>query len=281
MRIFSYYKKGMRIIKRYGVAALFRYIYFYFIRKFSKKTEPHFVKEYQRYVNNLLKAYPRNAAMKMAASSSVTDCGDSYIETGNLQKEILLYYGLKPNMSVIDFGCGSGRLAHALPEDYNLNYLGIDVIEELLSYAKTKSPKSYKFNIHKKLLSIPVLKETADIICAFELFPLLLHEEIFIYLEDMKRALKNGGKVIFSFLEFDNHQHQLIFNDSVNDRKEFLSVPLRTFVERSVLKLWAEKIGFNIVEFTSGNDKKFNNTSGEDSSGNNFMQSLAVFEKIS
>jgi len=272
MRIFSYYKKAMRIIKRYGIAALFRYIYFYFIRKFSKKTEPHFVQEYQKHVNNLLKVYPRNAAMKIAAGSGGIESGDNYIETGVLQKEILLHYGLKPNMSIIDFGCGSGRLAHALPEDYNLNYLGIDVIVELLAYARSRSPKDYKFNIHKKLLTIPVLKETADIICAFELFPLLLHEEIFIYLEDMKRALKNGGKVIFSFFEFDSRRHWSAFNDSVNDRKEILSAPLKTFVEKSVLKLWADKIGFRIVEFVDGNDKKFN--------GKDYGQSLAVFEKM-
>ena len=273
MRIFSYFKKGASIIKKYGITAFFRAIQFYLIRKFSKKTEPHFIQEYQNYVNKLLKVYPRDAAMSMAAG------GGGYIETGNLQKEILLYYGLKPNMSIIDFGCGSGRLAHALPADYNLNYLGIDVIEELLVYARKKSPKNYKFNIHNKLLTIPVLAERTDIICAFELFPLLLHEEIYIYLEDMKRALKKGGKAIFTFLEFDNHQHWQIFNNSVNDRKEKISVHLNTFIEKPVLKLWADKIGFNIIEFTDTNDKRFNGALGESSPGKNFGQSLAVFEK--
>jgi len=269
MRIFSYFKKGVRIIKKFGIIAFFRAIQFYLIRKFSKKSEPHFIQEYRNYVNKLLKVYPRDIAMSMAAGMN----GSDYIETGNLQKDILLYYGLKPNMSIIDFGCGSGRLAHALPADYNLSYLGIDVIEELLVYARKKSPQNYKFKIHNKLLTIPVLAEKADIICAFELFPLLLHEEIYIYLEDMKRALKTGGKAIFSFLEFGNHQHWSAFNNSVNDRKEKISVHLNTFIERPVLKLWADKIGFNIIEFTDGNEKKFN--------GKNYGQSLAVFEKLS
>jgi ubiquinone/menaquinone biosynthesis C-methylase UbiE len=264
--MFSYFKKSKIIIKKYGVTGFFRKIRFYLIRKFNKKPEPHFVQEYQNYVNSLLKVYPRDEAMSMIA-------GGSYIETGNLQKEILLYYGLKPNMSIIDFGCGSGCLAHALPADYNLDYLGIDVIEELLIYARSKSPKNYKFNIHKKLLTIPVKSENIDIICAFNLFPLLLHEEIYIYLEDMKRALKKSGKVIFSFLEFDSPQHWLAFNDSANDRKKKKSIHLNTFIEKPVLKLWADKIGFNIIEFIDGNDKKFN--------GKNLGQSLAVFEKIS
>jgi len=262
MRIFLYLKRSVSIIKEYGITAFFRKIQFYLIRKFSKKTEPHFVEEYQKHVNNLLKVYPRNEALSIAAGDG------GYEEKGNLQKEILEYYGLKPYMSIIDFGCGSGRLAHALPADYNLNYLGIDVIEELLSYAKTKSNKNYKFRIHKKLLTIPVISESIDIICAFELFPLLLYEEIYIYLEDMMRALKKGGKVIFSFLEFENDRHRLIFNDSVNDKKKKIAVHLNTFTEKTVLKMWADKIGFKIIEFTDGTFEE-----------KNYGQSLAVFEK--
>jgi len=261
MRIFSYLKRSVSIIRKYGITAFFRKIQFYLIRKFNKKKEPHFAEEYQNYVNNLLKVYPRDVAMSIAA-------GGGYTDIGNLQKEILLNYGLKPNMRVIDLGCGSGRLAHALPVDYNLNYLGIDVVEDLLEYAKTKSPKNYKFNIHKKLLTIPVISESIDIICAFELFPLLLHEEIFIYLEDMKRALKKGGKVIFSFLEFNIDSHWFIFNESVNDRKKKIAVHLNTFTEKSVLQMWADKIGFKIVEFTDGTF-----------AGRSYGQSLAVFEK--
>ncbi|MCL2252621.1 MAG: class I SAM-dependent methyltransferase [Treponema sp.] len=209
-------------------------------------------------MNDLKKVYLRDEAMRIAAGS-----GGGYIETGNLQKEILINYGLKPNMSIIDFGCGSGRLANALPADYNLDYLGIDVIEELLKFARSKSPKNYKFNMHKKLLSVPVKSESMDFICAFELFPFLLHEEIYIYLEDMKRALKKDGRVIFSFLEFDNHQHWHVFNNSVNDKKNKMPSCLNTFTEKPVLKLWAEKIGFKIIEFA--------NTP--------YKQSLAIFEK--
>ena len=266
MRIFSYFKISTDIIRKHGIIAFFRAIQFYLIRKFKKKKEPHFVQEYQSYVNNLLKVFPRDTAMSIAA-------GGNYIETGSIQKDILLFYGLKPDMSIIDYGCGSGRLAHALanalPADYNLNYLGIDVIEELLDYARTKSPKNYKFKIHKKNISIPVIDESIDIICAFELFPLLLHEEIYIYLEDMKRALKTGGKVIFSFLEFDKLMSWPVFDDSVINRKKKISVHLNTFTEKSVLQMWAEKIGFKIIEFTDGTFE-----------GKNLGQSLAVFEKI-
>jgi len=283
MRVFSLLKKSIGIIKKKGIKIFFREIQFYLARKSNKKNEPHFIQEYQNYLNNLLKVFPRDEALSIAAGMNYSaigtdsgtpgiDCG-SYIETGILQKEILLHYGLKPNMSIIDFGCGSGRLAHALPADYNLDYLGIDVIEDLLKFARTKSPKNYKFNIHKKLLSVPVKSESIDFICAFELFPLLLHEEIYIYLEDMKRALKKGGRVIFSFLEFDNNQHWHVFCNSVHEKINKMPSHLNTYTEKSVLKLWAEKIGYKIIGFTDGTDKKFN--------GKNFGQSLAVFEKLS
>jgi ubiquinone/menaquinone biosynthesis C-methylase UbiE len=227
----------------------------------NEKTDFHFIKRYRKYIKTLINLYPLDEAMSMAV-------GDGYYEVGQIEKNILLYYGLKPNMSILDYGCGSGRLAHALPSEYDLNYLGIDIVEELLDYAKSKTPSNYRFLLNDKL-SVPVESESLDLICAFSVFTHLLHEESFIYLEDMKRALKPGGKLIFSFIEFKLHWP--VFWGTVNAQRNNTKAVLNIFIEKSTVKIWAEKLGFEILEIVSGHEKKYN--------GKALGQSLAVFIK--
>src|SRR4051812_47758290 len=67
----------------------------------------------------------------MPATSSVGD-GDfdliGRIELGLLQME-----GLRPTDTVIDFGCGTGRLAiHLIPELRDGHYIGIDIAQSML-----------------------------------------------------------------------------------------------------------------------------------------------------
>jgi len=251
-----YIKKGIKTLRQDGIIVFIRKLHLHFLYKFKKKTEYHFVQSYRRYVRNLIKAYPIDEAMSMAVGDG------NYYEIGTIEKNILLNYGLKPYMNIVDYGCGSGRLAHALPTDYNLNYLGVDIIDELIDYAKTKTPSNYKYIINHKL-NVPVESDTIDIVCAFSLFTHLLHEESFIYMADMKRALKKGGKLIFTFLEFGNSGHWSIFAERVETQKRTNTTPiLDVFIEKSVIMLWAEKLGLKIIELKS-----------------NQGQSLAVLEK--
>ena len=251
----SNFEKGFNVLRKNGFIVFFRKVRIFFLNRFRKKSEFHFVKDYKKFVKNLIKVYPIDEAMSLAV-------GGKYFEIGNIEKDILIRFGLKHNMSLIDYGCGSGRLANALPIDLNINYLGIDIIDELLEYAKKKSPENYRFIRHRKL-SVPVESESVDMICAFSLFTHLLHEESYIYMEDMKRVLKIGGRLIFSFLEFGSVAHWSIFMATVDTQRNNTSPHLNTFIEQSVIKIWADKLGFKIIELESGQG-----------------QSLAVFEKI-
>jgi len=243
--------------------SIFAKLKFFFPIKIDRKTEFHFVQDYQKHVRHLIRSYPLDEAMSLAVSGN-------YFEVGNIEKDILISYGLKPYMSIVDYGCGSGRLAQALPIEYNLNYIGIDIIDDLLNYARTKSPLNYKFIRHREL-SIPLESESIDMICAFSLFTHLLHEESYIYIEDMKRVLKKGGKLILSFLEFGLQDHWSIFISTVNAQRNNTLPHLNNFIEKSVIKIWAEKLGFEIIEIIDGNNRKFN--------GNCLGQSIAVLRK--
>ena len=224
----------------------------------------HFVEDYQKHVQNLISSCK---TMDEAMSLAV---GGGYLEIGKIEKDILLYAGLKPQMSIIDYGCGSGRLAYALPEEYNLNYLGIDIVDELLDYAISKSPANYKFKKHQQL-NVPAVSESADMICVFSVFTHLLHQESYIYLEDMRRVLKEGGLIVFSFLEFGLPDHWTVFSSTIDAQRNNTTPHLNTFIEKSVIKIWAERLNLEIIELINGNERKFG--------GKALGQSIGILKK--
>lgn len=202
--------------------------------------EFHFVQDYERLVADLVATYPIDEAMEKAV-------GGAYELLGRIERSILRYAGLKDGMAVVDLGCGSGRLAYALGQECKVEYTGIDIVEALLAYARTKTPPNYKFILHR-LLTLPVETEAADIVCAFSVFTHLLHSETYLYLEEMRRVLKPDGKVIFSFLEFAEKDHWPVFVSTVTTQRDSSAPHLNTFIERNAIRLWCEKLGFECQE---------------------------------
>jgi len=152
----------------------------------------------------------------------------------------------------------------------NIEYTGIDIVQALLDYAKSKSPGDYKFLLHRSL-SIPVANNSCDFVCAFSLFTHLLHAESYIYMEDIKRALKPGGKLVFSFLEFPSESHWRVFEATVEAQKRHSSSHLNTFIERSVINIWSEKLGYQVEGYISDTEAPWN--------GSPLGQSIALLKK--
>ncbi len=209
--------------------------------------EFHFVEDYERHVANLVATLPLDEAMSRAV-------GGAYREIGKVEAQIVRYAGLSDGMSLIDVGCGTARLGHVLGETMSIDYLGTDIVQTLLNYAKTKCPRSYRFKLHREL-SIPAKNDSADMICAFSVFTHLLHEETYIYLEDMLRALKRDGRIVFSFLEFcgPTDLHWSVFAGTVENKRRQSKDPLNMFIERATIKTWARHLNCEIVEFIDGN----------------------------
>lgn len=206
--------------------------------------EPHFVSDYVALVQKLIREHPLDEAMEIAI-------GGSYEVAGRSLLRILQACGLKDGMSVLDLGCGSGRVAHKLGLTFkHLDYTGIDIVQELLDYAKSKTPADYRFILHREL-SLPVPDGSIDMFFAFSVFTHLLHEESFIYLADAWRAVKPGGSVVFSFLE--TRTNWPIFEGAISDsRHNAKKVHLNIVNERSQLQVWAERIGFVIESMDIG-----------------------------
>jgi ubiquinone/menaquinone biosynthesis C-methylase UbiE len=206
----------------------------------------HFVEAYEKLVAQLIEKYPIDEAMSIAV-------GGRYLEVGTIEAEILRYAGLKDGMSLIDLGCGSGRLAFVLGQSMNVEYTGIDIVQSLLDYAKAKTPKNYKFLLHRAL-NIPSADNGTDFVSAFSVFTHLLHAESYIYLEDISRTLKRGGKLVFSFLEFASDVHWSVFETTVSAQKTSNDSHLNMFIERSTIDLWCKKLGYVIEDYISGRE---------------------------
>lgn len=204
---------------------------------------PHYVRDYRKHVRNLIANHPLDEAMSLAV-------GGHFDEIGNIVAEIVMRCGATNSSSIIDLGCGSGRLAKhigiRLPD---IQYLGIDVVQELLDYAATKSPPHFRFLLNWEP-KIPASDASADMVVAFSVFTHLYHEESFAYLRDIKRVLKPGGAAVFSFLE--TATNWATFEHLVACVGQPRTSELTMFMERSQIEAWASRLGMRVQEYNPG-----------------------------
>ncbi len=223
----------------------------------------HFVEDYERYVAKLVSTYPLDEAMSHAVG------GGPYDLFGQIEVQMLRLAGLREGMRVVDLGCGSGRLACALHAAEDISYLGIDIVQVLLDYAKSMAPK-YEFVMHRGL-SIPQPDRSADIVCAFSLFTHLLHAESYIYLEECVRILRPGGWIVFSFLEFAEPSHWSVFAHTRQAVQDRMSEHLNMFIERDAIETWAVHLGLEMDRFIAAASRVLD--------GHALGQSVAVLRK--
>jgi ubiquinone/menaquinone biosynthesis C-methylase UbiE len=181
--------------------------------------------------------------------------GGEFEAIGVLETETLKFFGLQAGDFVIDVGCGSGRLAKPLSQYLSGRYLGIDIVPELVDYARwVVGRPDWRFEEAKGLV-IPEKNTVADMICFFSVFTHLLHEETYTYLLEAKRVLKPGGVIVFSFLDFSVAGHWNIFDANLKDMG-INSHPLNMFISKDAIRAWAERLGLQVEAIEDG-DKPF------------------------
>ncbi|HYE60255.1 MAG TPA: methyltransferase domain-containing protein [Candidatus Kapabacteria bacterium] len=103
---------------------------------------------------------------------------------------------VKDGDSILDVGCGNGRLFQ-LFEGMNISYTGIDQSDELIQIAKKKFPKGTF--IVGEMTKLPLLNATADIIFCIGAFHHLPTDETRKdTLQEMKRVLIQGGTIVMT-----------------------------------------------------------------------------------
>lgn len=204
-------------------------------------------KHFEDDYNNLVKNRLLSTDKKNAMAQSI---GGNFYHFGIFQRELLWQQGLKENDTIVDIGCGSGRLANALKEITPITYIGIDVVQELLDYAKEICQREGWSFIKATDLKIPLEDNSIDIISCFSVFTHLLHEETYAYLAEMRRVLKPGGKIIFSFLDFSIAEHWSIFIFNIIQTHD--RVHLNQFIDPQAIKIWCEHLQLTVETIFPG-----------------------------
>jgi SAM-dependent methyltransferase len=209
---------------------------------------PNYKSSYNQLVKDLLESHDQEQAMSLAV-------GGEFKAFGLLEFYLLLDHKLEKHHNVVDVGCGSGRLAVHLAPFLKGHYTGIDVVPEVIEYAKKITQRSDWDFLITESLKIPATNNSADFICFFSVFTHLLHEESYRYLEDANRVLKPGGRIIFSFLEFSVNSQWALFKGAVEDTRP--NKVLTQFLGRDAIEAWAKHIGLTIAAIYEGDKPHF------------------------
>jgi ubiquinone/menaquinone biosynthesis C-methylase UbiE len=171
--------------------------------------------------------------------------GGDYDINGKLECDALIDCGLKAGHTVVDIGCGSGRLSSELTRRFGhqIKYCGIDVVPELLDYARSKAAITYRFETTEGLC-IPADDGTIDFVAAFSVFTHLKHRETRAYMREAHRVLEPNGTLIFTFLELPRHRREFLYTIAVTllGRRKIQN----HFMTRNVIRQWARNIGFSV-----------------------------------
>jgi ubiquinone/menaquinone biosynthesis C-methylase UbiE len=198
---------------------------------------------YRGLVNRLRRRHTLDKAMHLAI-------GGEFEAFGIMEREILKQYGLQPQDYVIDVGCGSGRLAKPLSEFLHGPYLGIDIVPDLVDYARQLVGRlDWRFEVAAGL-KIPERDGRAQMVCFFSVFTHLLHEQSYAYLKEARRVLAPRGRIVVSFLEFAIPSHWSVFDGMVADIGG--QQQLNMFIGRDGLQAWAEHLGLEVVAIHDG-----------------------------
>jgi SAM-dependent methyltransferase len=176
--------------------------------------------------------------------------GGDFEAMGILEFQILRLFGLREESSVVDVGCGSGRLAVQLSRWLKGSYLGTDIMPELLDHARVLCRRvDWRF-MATHGVDIPAADSSADIVCFFSVLTHITHEESWQYIQEAHRVLRPGGKLICSFLEFHIYSHWAIFDATFRDKS--VNKILNQFLSRDAFQTFAHHAGFRIEAFLDG-----------------------------
>ena len=212
---------------------------------------------------------PNDRALALAQSIGA-ETMETFVSQGDGHVAVLRHHGLTDNMAVYDLGCGCGRTAQALRRSgWVGEYTGVDVVPELIEELARQCP-DYQTAINLKQ-TIAAPDASLDMVFHWSVFTHLYPTECYLYTADAFRALKPGGKMVFSFLELAEPAHDRVWDANLRRlRNGGTAEQLDNFLHRDWIRRFGADAGFVETRFTDGSDGSVHAP---------FWQSLAVMTK--
>ncbi|MCB8777749.1 methyltransferase domain-containing protein [Planktothrix agardhii 1032] len=189
--------------------------------------------------------------------------------------------GLKPTDSVLDVGCGVGRIAYGLTSYLKPpgRYEGFDVMESLIEWPKQEITSRfphfnfYRVDLHNLMynptgiiksinFAFPYADESFDFVFLTSVFTHLPPPEVRHYLSEIYRVLKPGGRCLCTCFILNEESEKLIDEGKssqaiIHELEECftkdLNVPEEAigYKEHLLLK-WIENSEFSVVDISYG-----------------------------
>lgn len=103
-----------------------------------------------------------------------------------------------PDMQVLDFGCGWGRIQRVLLRDFPAaNLVGTDIDPECIEIARQLLPE-VRFEVNGPHPPLPHPDESFDLILVNSVFSHLAEPNFNAWIAELTRLLKTGGVLVFS-----------------------------------------------------------------------------------
>ena len=165
---------------------------------------------------------PRRLRVRVGESDSFNTVGEEFLK---YFKEL---GGLKPNESVLDVGCGIGRMAVALTRYLDKgSYEGFDILSEGIGWAtRNITPKFPNFhfqhvdiynksynpngNFEAREFSFPYKNDYFDFVLLTSVFTHMLPKDLENYISEISRVMKTGGRCLITFFLLNSESRNLI-----------------------------------------------------------------------
>lgn len=178
--------------------------------------------------------------------------GGAFEIIGALERDAIDAAGLKEDGSIVDVGCGAGRLAAALKDRSALTYLGLDISRMLLDRAREICARpDWRFEIVERP-EIPLADNSADLVSMFSLITHLPAKETRAYFGEAARVLKPGGALVVSFLDPEIPVHRRMVRPAFVE-----AIVTRLFwapnvsTSKNEMRAFASEAGFGVEKIES------------------------------
>jgi ubiquinone/menaquinone biosynthesis C-methylase UbiE len=203
---------------------------------------------------------------------------------GRMELEILKREGLRPTDTLVDLGCGTGRLAvHAIPALAGGRYVGIDISRTMLDEAQKRvektipDPPSRVSWVHQTTPEFALDIGAVDMICAFSVINHMEHEDAYLYLKEALRVVRPGGRFVFSCLPLNTERAREVFLKSASVDMQTRHRQVRHVVtSKELMDEVARLAGWTPVRWHDGDEKSIRLVGEEEP--RKFSQSVCVLE---